>query len=392
MGADPLALLQRLRALPGGEALRLTPLSPEEVRLGSRGALKSAKALDSRTGRPHRGGLFCARLFGPLVDLECLCGLYRGEAYRGLTCGECGVEVLESSVRGERFAHLELCVPVPHPWFARCLGALLGLGERELNEALQDRFQLWYERVYPEVHRRYQAGERPSDHPAWGELLELAGLSALGGPLAERPLGEVSWGEILLALLRESPLAEHAARVREAGPSPEARLLEELDEAGCRPERLLLTALPVLPPALRPLSPDARGRLRPGGLNLAYEAVFHRNHRLRRLRELNAPWVLSYNEELMLQRAVYALFDGGAAGRARRPAAVGEARSLYERLAAAIDALFGGGEGAAGRLALELRALAIGAAPSPAPGAAAEAGGAPPLAAQLGTQPRPSGS
>ena len=286
------------------------------IRAWSYGEVKKPETINYRTFKPERDGLFCAKIFGPVKDYECLCGKYKRLKHRGVVCEKCGVEVTQAKVRRERMGHIELASPTAHIWFLKSLPSRIGL---MLDMTLRE-----IERVlYFEAFVVIEPGMTPMQR---GQLLTdemyLEAIEEHGDEFDAR-MG----AEAVFELLRTIDLNAEIGKVREemAGTSSETKLkrlskrlklIESFVESGNKPEWMVLTVLPVLPPDLRPLVPLDGGRFATSDLNDLYRRVINRNNRLRRLLELNAPDIIVRNEKRMLQEAVDALLDNGRRGRA----------------------------------------------------------------------------
>src|SRR6266480_1401513 len=295
------------------DAIRIGLASPEKIRAWSYGEVKKPETINYRTFKPERDGLFCAKIFGPVKDYECLCGKYKRLKHRGVVCEKCGVEVTQSKVRRERMGHIELASPTAHIWFLKSLPSRIGL---MLDMTLRE-----IERVlYFEAFVVIDPGMTPMQR---GQLLTdemyLEAIEEHGDEFDAR-MG----AEAVYELLRTIDLAAEMVKVREemAGTSSETKLkrlskrlklIESFVESGNKPEWMVMT---VLPPDLRPLVPLDGGRFATSDLNDLYRRVINRNNRLRRLLELNAPDIIVRNEKRMLQEAVDALLDNGRRGRA----------------------------------------------------------------------------
>src|ERR671934_443499 len=298
------------------DAIKIGLASPEKIRSWSYGEIKKPETINYRTFKPERDGLFCARIFGPIKDYECLCGKYKRMKYRGIICEKCGVEVTQSKVRRDRMGHIELASPTAHIWFLKSLPSRIGL---MLDMTLRE-----IERVlYFEAFVVIDPGMTPMQR---GQLLTdemyLEQIEEHGDEFDAR-MG----AEAVYELLRTIDLAAEVKKVREemAGTSSETKLkrlskrlklLESFIESGNKPEWMVMTVLPVLPPDLRPLVPLDGGRFATSDLNDLYRRVINRNNRLKRLLELNAPEIIIRNERRMLQEACDALIDNGRRGRA----------------------------------------------------------------------------
>jgi DNA-directed RNA polymerase subunit beta' len=313
-------------------AIRISIASPEMIRSWSHGEVKKPETINYRTFKPERDGLFCAKIFGPTKDYECNCGKYKRMRHRGVVCEKCGVEVIQSKVRRERMGHIDLAAPVAHIWFLRSLpsriGTLLDMTLKELEKIL-----------YFENYVVTDPGETPLQYK---ELLtekkyresrqELAdGFKADMGAEAIRTL----LSQLELEKLSEDLRVEMKATASEARRKKVAKRLKVVTafrESGNKPEWMILTILPVIPPDLRPLVPLDGGRFATSDLNDLYRRVINRNNRLKRLIELNAPDIIVRNEKRMLQEAVDALFDNGRRGRAITGPAKRPLKSLSDML------------------------------------------------------------
>ncbi len=313
---DLLKLFKQHAPVEQFDSIKIGLASPEMIRSWSYGEVKKPETINYRTFKPERDGLFCAKIFGPIKDYECLCGKYKRLKHRGVVCEKCGVEVTQSKVRRERMGHIELASPTAHIWFLKSLPSRIGL---MLDMTLRE-----IERVlYFEAFVVIDPGMTPMLR---GQLLTdelyLEAIEEHGDEFDAR-MG----AEAVYELLRTIELAADVGKVREdmAATSSDTKLkrlakrlklLEAFIESGNRPEWMVLTVLPVLPPDLRPLVPLDGGRFATSDLNELYRRVINRNNRLRRLLELNAPDIIVRNEKRMLQEAVDALLDNGRRGRA----------------------------------------------------------------------------
>nr|WP_218651644.1 DNA-directed RNA polymerase subunit beta' [Pseudoalteromonas sp. Scap03] len=298
------------------DAIRIGLASPDMVRSWSYGEVKKPETINYRTFKPERDGLFCARIFGPVKDYECLCGKYKRLKHRGVICEKCGVEVTLTKVRRDRMGHIELASPVAHIWFLKSLPSRIGL---MLDMTLRDIERVLYFESFVVTEPGMTTLER-------GQLLgEEEYLDALEehGDEFEAKMG----AEAVLDLLRELDLAQLIAEMREELPTINSetkrkkitkrlKLMESFHQSGNNPEWMIMTVLPVLPPDLRPLVPLDGGRFATSDLNDLYRRVINRNNRLKRLLDLAAPDIIVRNEKRMLQEAVDALLDNGRRGRA----------------------------------------------------------------------------
>jgi len=313
---DLLKLFKQHAPVEHFDSIKIGLASPEMIRAWSYGEVKKPETINYRTFKPERDGLFCAKIFGPVKDYECLCGKYKRLKHRGVVCEKCGVEVTQSKVRRERMGHIELASPTAHIWFLKSLPSRIGL---MLDMTLRE-----IERVlYFEAFVVIEPGMTPMQR---GQLLTdelyLEAIEEHGDEFDAR-MG----AEAVYELLKSIDLAVEVVKVREemASTSSETKLkrlskrlklLESFIESGNKPEWMVMTVLPVLPPDLRPLVPLDGGRFATSDLNDLYRRVINRNNRLRRLLELNAPDIIVRNEKRMLQEAVDALLDNGRRGRA----------------------------------------------------------------------------
>nr|WP_175580510.1 MULTISPECIES: DNA-directed RNA polymerase subunit beta' [Pseudoalteromonas] len=298
------------------DAIRIGLASPDMVRSWSYGEVKKPETINYRTFKPERDGLFCARIFGPVKDYECLCGKYKRLKHRGVICEKCGVEVTLTKVRRDRMGHIELASPVAHIWFLKSLPSRIGL---MLDMTLRDIERVLYFESFVVTEPGMTTLER-------GQLLgEEEYLDALEehGDEFEAKMG----AEAVLDLLRELDLGQLIAEMREELPTINSetkrkkitkrlKLMESFHQSGNNPEWMIMTVLPVLPPDLRPLVPLDGGRFATSDLNDLYRRVINRNNRLKRLLDLAAPDIIVRNEKRMLQEAVDALLDNGRRGRA----------------------------------------------------------------------------
>ncbi|MFZ4541642.1 MAG: DNA-directed RNA polymerase subunit beta' [Rickettsiales bacterium] len=298
------------------DEIKIAIASPEKIRSWSFGEVKKPETINYRTFKPERDGLFCARIFGPIKDYECLCGKYKRMKYRGIVCEKCGVEVTTSKVRRERMGHIELAAPVAHIWFMKSLpsriGTLLDMMLKDLEKVL-----------YFEAYIVIDPGMSPfSQNEILTEDQYYEALDQYGEGTFTAMIG----AEAIRELLKKLNLAELQASMRgELGDSTsEARrkklvkrlkIVEAFIDSGNKPEWMILEVVPVIPPELRPLVPLDGGRFATSDLNDLYRRVINRNNRLKRLLELRAPDIIVRNEKRMLQESVDALFDNGRRGR-----------------------------------------------------------------------------
>ncbi|HBP20179.1 MAG TPA: DNA-directed RNA polymerase subunit beta', partial [Planctomycetes bacterium] len=297
-------------------AIRIGLASPEKIREWSHGEVKKPETINYRTFKPERDGLFCARIFGPVKDYECLCGKYKRMKHRGIVCEKCGVEVIQSKVRRQRLAHIDLATPVAHIWFLKSLpsrmGALLDMKLKDLERVLYCESYA----VTDPGETELQKGEILSEDRYW-ELLDEYGDEAFEAAMGGEAILELckdmdihAMAEQLRVDLREATSIAKRAKI-----TKRLKVVEAFKDSGNRPEWMMLSVIPVLPPDLRPLVPLDGGRFATSDLNDLYRRVINRNNRLKRLIELNAPEIIIRNERRMLQEAVDALFDNGRRGK-----------------------------------------------------------------------------
>ena len=298
------------------DAIRIGLASPDQIRSWSFGEVKKPETINYRTFKPERDGLFCAKVFGPVKDYECLCGKYKRLKHRGVVCEKCGVEVTQTKVRRERMGHIDLASPVAHIWYLKSLPSRIGL---LLDMTLKDIEKVLYFESFIVTDPGFTTLEKRQllTDEEYLEAMEEHGddFTAMMG------------AEAVLSLLKEMDLPAEAARMRqelsETGSETKIKrlgkrlkLIESFLESGNKPEWMIMKVLPVLPPDLRPLVPLDGGRFATSDLNDLYRRVINRNNRLRRLLELNAPDIIVRNEKRMLQESVDALLDNGRRGRA----------------------------------------------------------------------------
>jgi DNA-directed RNA polymerase subunit beta' len=315
------------------DQIRIQIASPEQIRSWSYGEIKKPETINYRTFKPERDGLFCARIFGPIKDYECLCGKYKRMKFRGIICEKCGVEVTLAKVRRERMGHIELASPVAHIWFLKSLPSRIGL---MVDLTLKELEKILYFESYVvlepgttdlKLHQLLTEDQLLAKQDEFGEDAVRAGIGAEAikkvlqphrsrrgeGQAARRPQGNHQRGQ-----------------AQEAGEAPEAD--RGVRRIRCKPEWMILDVVPVIPPELRPLVPLDGGRFATSDLNDLYRRVINRNNRLKRLIELRAPDIIVRNEKRMLQESVDALFDNGRRGRAITGANKRPLKSLSDML------------------------------------------------------------
>ena len=314
------------------DAIRISLASPEKIRSWSHGEVTKPETINYRTFKPERDGLFCAKIFGPVTDWECLCGKYKRMKHRGVICDKCGVEVTLSKVRRERLGHIELASPCSHVWFFKGLpsriGHLLDISLRDLERVLYfesyvvidpgevpiKEKELLTEERYRQLQQEFPGKFRAAmGAEAIKELLKHVDVDSLSEELREKMKSDPS----------QQKRIKYAKRLK---------VLEAFRKSGNKPEWMILDVLPVIPPELRPLVPLDGGRFATSDLNDLYRRVINRNNRLKKLMELHAPDVIVRNEKRMLQEAVDALFDNGRRGRVLRGANNRPLKSLSDTL------------------------------------------------------------
>jgi DNA-directed RNA polymerase subunit beta' len=313
---DLLRLFKQQSAVEDFDLIRIGLASPDMIRSWSYGEVKKPETINYRTFKPERDGLFCAKIFGPIKDYECLCGKYKRLKHRGVVCEKCGVEVTQTKVRRERMGHIELASPVAHIWFLKSLPSRIGL---MLDMTLREIERILYFEAFVVVDpgmTPLQRGQLMSDE-AYLEAIEQYGdeFDARMGAEAVRDLLAAMNLDIEVNKVRDD-IAGTNSETKIKRLSKRLKLLESFLESNNKPEWMVMTVLPVLPPDLRPLVPLDGGRFATSDLNDLYRRVINRNNRLRRLLELNAPDIIVRNEKRMLQESVDALLDNGRRGRA----------------------------------------------------------------------------
>src|ERR1700753_3530170 len=297
-------------------AMRISLASPEKIREWAHGKVKKPETINSRTFKPERDGLFCAKIFGPVKDYECICGKYKRMKHRGIVCEKCGVEVIQSKVRRERLGHINLETPGAHIWFLKSLPSRIG---NILDITLKDLERVLYCEAYIVIDGKdtgLQAGELLSEE-RYAQLIEKYGdarfSAGMGGEAVLDMLKRVDVHALAEELRLEMRTTTSEAKRKKI--AKRLKVVEAFRGSGNRPEWMMLTVIPVLPPDLRPLVPLDGGRFATSDLNDLYRRVINRNNRLKRLLELNAPEIIIRNERRMLQEAVDALFDNGRRGK-----------------------------------------------------------------------------
>src|SRR5213594_4398277 len=314
------------------DAIRISLASPDKIMSWSHGEVTKPETINYRTFKPERDGLFCAKIFGPITDWECLCGKYKRMKHRGVICDKCGVEVTLSKVRRERLGHIELASPCSHVWFFKGLpsriGHLLDISLRDLERVL-----------YFEAYVVIDPGEAPV------KFKELLAEDKYRTLMQEFPgkFRAMMGAEAIKELLKRVDVEEMSDELRAAMKSETSQLkrvkyakrlkvVDAFRRSGNKPEWMILDVIPVIPPELRPLVPLDGGRFATSDMNDLYRRVINRNNRLKKLLELRAPEVIIRNEKRMLQEAVDAMFDNGRRGRVLRGANNRPLKSLSDTL------------------------------------------------------------
>ncbi len=298
------------------DKIRISIASPDRIRSWSFGEIKKPETINYRTFKPERDGLFCARIFGPIKDYECLCGKYKRMKYRGIICEKCGVEVTLSKVRRERMGHIEMASPVAHIWFLKSLPSRIGL---LMDMTLKDIERVLYFENYVVVEPGMTTLE---ERQLLTEEQYLDAQDEFGGDNFSAMIGAEALKKMLSEIVLEDELEMVRTEFKETGSEAKRKklvkrlkLIEAFINSGARPEWMILDVIPIIPPELRPLVPLDGGRFATSDLNDLYRRVINRNNRLKRLMELRAPDIIVRNEKRMLQESVDALFDNGRRGR-----------------------------------------------------------------------------
>ena len=313
---DLLNLLRQQGQIEGFDAIRIGLASPDKIKSWSYGEVKKPETINYRTYKPERDGLFCAKIFGPVKDYECLCGKYKRLKHRGVICEKCGVEVTLARVRRERMGHIELASPVAHIWYLKSLPSRMGL---LLDMTLRDIERILYFEAFvvsdPGM-TDLERGQLLTDE-MYFDALEKHGddfEAKMGAEAIYDLLRSIDLDEEIATLREDLPKTGSEAKIKKL--SKRLKLMEAFKHSGNKPEWMVMRVLPVLPPELRPLVPLDGGRFATSDLNDLYRRVINRNNRLKRLLALNAPDIIVRNEKRMLQEAVDALLDNGRRGRA----------------------------------------------------------------------------
>ena len=293
------------------DVIKIGLASPDMIRSWSFGEVKKPETINYRTFKPERDGLFCARIFGPVKDYECLCGKYKRLKHRGVICEKCGVEVTQTKVRRERMGHIELACPVAHIWFLKSLpsriGLLLDMPLRDIERVLYFEMYIVTEPGMTDLERGQLLTEEQflDAEDRWQDEFE----AKMGAEAIQDLLKGIDL-EVECEKLHEE-LQETNSETKRKKITKRLKLLEAFQQSGNKPEWMVMTVLPVLPPDLRPLVPLDGGRFATSDLNDLYRRVINRNNRLKRLLDLIAPDIIVRNEKRMLQESVDALLDNG---------------------------------------------------------------------------------
>jgi DNA-directed RNA polymerase subunit beta' len=313
---DLLKLLKSQGQTEEFDAIKIGLASPDLIRSWSFGEVKKPETINYRTFKPERDGLFCAKIFGPVKDYECLCGKYKRLKHRGVICEKCGVEVALAKVRRERMGHIELASPVAHIWFLKSLPSRIGL---LLDMTLRDIERVLYFESYVVTDpglTTLEHGQLLTDEQYYEAMEEFGDefTAKMGAEAVQDLMKQLDLDDEIATLREEIPQTNSETKIKKL--SKRLKLMEAFAGSGNKPEWMVLNALPVLPPDLRPLVPLDGGRFATSDLNDLYRRVINRNNRLKRLLDLNAPDIIVRNEKRMLQESVDALLDNGRRGRA----------------------------------------------------------------------------
>ncbi|MGE4657416.1 MAG: DNA-directed RNA polymerase subunit beta', partial [Gammaproteobacteria bacterium] len=313
---DLLTLFRQQTVVEDFDAIRIGLASPDMIRSWSFGEVKKPETINYRTFKPERHGLFCAKIFGPIKDYECLCGKYKRLKHRGVVCEKCGVEVTLTKVRRERMGHVELASPVAHIWFLKSLPSRIGL---MLDMTLRDVERILYFETFVVVDpgmTLLERGELLTDEQYLEKIGEYGDEfdARMGAEAVRDLLSTLDLGSEITQVREDINATNSETKIKRL--SKRLKLLESFTKSNNRPEWMVMTVLPVLPPDLRPLVPLDGGRFATSDLNDLYRRVINRNNRLRKLLELSSPDIIVRNEKRMLQESVDALLDNGRRGRA----------------------------------------------------------------------------
>jgi DNA-directed RNA polymerase beta' subunit len=332
LAEDIYAIFQKPKNPTDFETIRIKLASPEKIREWSYGEVKKPETINYRTFKPERDGLFCAKIFGPIKDWECICGKYKRMKHRGIVCDKCGVEVIQSKVRRERLGHIELATPVAHIWFLKGvpsrIGTLLDMTMRNLEKVLYFESYIVVDPGDTTLKAKELLGEE-----------DYKKRSAEYGTRFKAGMGAEAIRELLRGVDLETLAVELKLKIKEAASigvkkklTKRLKVVEAFRKSGNKPEWMIMDVIPVLPPDLRPLVPLEGGRFATSDLNDLYRRVINRNNRLKRLVELKAPSVIIKNEKRMLQEAVDALFDNGRRSKVLKTATKRPLKSLSDMI------------------------------------------------------------
>ena len=314
-------------------SIKITLASPEKIKSWTYGEIKKPETINYRTFRPEKDGLFCARIFGPIKDYECICGKYKRMKFRGIICEKCGVEITKSNVRRERMGHINLATPVAHIWFLKSLPSRISLTVdmklKEVERVLYFESFIVIEPGLTSLKKSQLLSEEElvKYQDQYGEEAFTAGIGAEAILEILKALNLKDEKELLIKTIKETK-----SKVAEERSIKRLKLIESFIETGNKPEWMILTVIPVIPPELRPLVPLDGGRFATSDLNDLYRRVINRNNRLKRLIDLKAPHIIVRNEKRMLQESVDALFDNGRRGRVITGTGKRPLKSLAEML------------------------------------------------------------
>src|SRR6266576_183055 len=316
MNQEMINVFQQAKEIPTFDRIRISLASPDQILRWSHGEIKKPETINYRTFKPERDGLFCARIFGPVKDYECLCGKYKRMKYKGIVCEKCGVEVTVQKVRRDRMGHIELASPVAHIWFLKSLPSRIGL---MLDMTLKDLERVLYFENYVVLEpgltplKERQLLTEEEYFKAQDEFGEDSFTAMIGAEAIRILLEAIDLERLRTDLRGEIAVAQGTEKPKKL--VKRLKVVEAFIDSGNRPEWMIMTVVPVIPPDLRPLVPLDGGRFATSDLNDLYRRVINRNNRLKRLIELRAPDIIIRNEKRMLQEAVDALFDNGRRGR-----------------------------------------------------------------------------
>ena len=332
MNNPMLNLFKQIQANDNFDVIKVGLASPEKIRSWSHGEVKKPETINYRTFKPERDGLFCAKIFGPVKDYECLCGKYKRLKHRGVTCERCGVEVTLTKVRRERMGHIDLASPVSHIWFLKSLPSRLGM---VLDMTLRDIERVLYFEAFVVIEPGMTPLKRcqimtEDDYYAKSEEYGDEFRALMGAEGIRELLQKLDVPAEVEKLREELKTTNSEAKIKKI--AKRLKVLEAFTRSGIKPEWMVMEVLPVLPPDLRPLVPLDGGRFATSDLNDLYRRVINRNNRLKRLLELRAPEIITRNEKRMLQEAVDSLLDNGRRGKAMAGANKRALKSLADMI------------------------------------------------------------